>query len=493
MDFISTRGGSAVSAGTAILKGIADDGGLYVPSFFPTLTETDFDNMLDMGYPERAAFILSKYLTDYDPLKLLEYCQKAYSRFDGEPAPLIKAEEGAYIMELFHGPTLAFKDVALTLLPYLVTEARRMEGSDKKTLILVATSGDTGKAALEGFKDVEGTEIVVLYPSDGVSELQKLQMKTTSGANTHVIGVEGNFDDAQSAVKAIFADREAAKRFEDMGYALSSANSINFGRLAPQIVYYVSAYVDLMQSGEIDPCDSINFAVPTGNFGNVLAAYYAKKMGVPISRLIVASNKNDVLTDFFHNGRYDVNRRFYKTMSPSMDILISSNLERLLFEAGDKDPGFVKDIMERLKLYGIYNLDMDILYEKLPEFVGYSSDEQSTEDTIDGFFDMFDYVLDPHTAVAVNAYYNYISETGDLTKTVIAATASPYKFARDVLRCLSQKDEEDTFKAVKKLHAFTDLPIPKEIEELKFLPVLHDAVAAKEDIKEAIFAAVGNK
>lgn len=487
MDFISTRGGGAVSAGAAILKGIAEDGGLYVPSFFPELSKEELRNMVPMDYAERAACILGMYLTDYTEAELLEYARKAYARFDGEPAPVVGTDDDTYILELFHGPTLAFKDIALTLLPYLMTAARRKSGSNDKTLILVATSGDTGKAALEGFKDVEGTEIVVIYPSEGVSEMQKLQMQTSLGKNVHVIGIKGNFDDAQTAVKSIFKDPEAIRRLDKMGYAFSSANSINWGRLCPQIVYYFSAYLDLVAAGETLLGESVNFVVPTGNFGNILAGYYARRMGLPIAKLIVASNRNNVLTDFFTTGNYDVNRAFHKTMSPSMDILISSNLERLLFEIGGRDPEYVKSAMRDLEVYGSYTLDFDRMQAEIPEFVAYCSSEEETADAIDNFFDMFDYTLDPHTAVAVSAYYNYLTDTEDETETVILATASPFKFSSDVLRSLTRKEEKDPFRAAKKLASYTMEEIPEQIAALESLPVRHKLVIPKGVIKETVF------
>ncbi len=488
MDFISTRGNGAVSAATAILKGIAEDGGLYVPSFFPRLSQDDLINMESMDFAERSACILGMFLSDYSEAELLDYARKAYARFNSDVAPVVGIDETTYVMELFHGPTLAFKDVALTLLPHLMGAAHKKCNSDKKTLILVATSGDTGKAAIEGFKDVENTEIVVIYPSEGVSAMQKLQMQTSSGSNVHVLGIEGNFDDAQSAVKRIFNSAQAKAKFEEMGYALSSANSINWGRLVPQIVYYVSAYVDMLACEEIEEGEEINFVVPTGNFGDVLAGYYAKRMGIPIGKLIVASNVNDVLTEFFTSGRYDTNRPFHKTMSPSMDILISSNLERLLFEIFDRDASKVSALMESLKEDGEYEIDLETLFEKVPEFLAYSTDEQCTESTIDNFFENYDYLLDPHTAVAMDAYNNYLAETGDETKTVIVSTASPYKFAHDVYQAVSGNDEEDAFKAVKKLHSYTLTDIPKEIKELEYLEPIHTDVVSVDDIEKAIFA-----
>lgn len=488
MDFISTRGLGAVSAGTAILKGIAEDGGLYVPSFFPKLSKEDLRNMVAMDYAERAACIIGMFLSDYSEAELLDYARKAYARFDGEPAPVIGVDETTYIMELFHGPTLAFKDIALTLLPHLMGAAHKKCGSDKKTLILVATSGDTGKAAIEGFKNVDGTEIVVIYPSEGVSALQKLQMQTSNGNNVHVLGIKGNFDDAQSAVKRIFNSAEAKARFEKLGYALSSANSINWGRLVPQIVYYISAYVDMLGCDEIAEGEEINFVVPTGNFGDVLAGYYAKKMGLPVSKLIVASNINNVLTEFFTTGKYDTNRPFHKTMSPSMDILISSNLERLLFEIFDRDATKVRELMDSLKNDGEYSVDLDEIFDKVPEFLAYSSDEDGTEATIDNFFETYDYLLDPHTAVAVNSYNDYLTETGDQTKTVVVSTASPYKFAHDVYEAVSGKDEPEPFRAVKKLHSYTLTAIPKEISELETMDPIHTDVVEVKDIEKAIFA-----
>ena len=487
MEFISTRGGAAASAGSAILQGMAKDGGLFVPSSFPIITKEQMDEMLDWDYPRRAAFILKRFLSDYTEEELSEYCAAAYAKFDGDPAPVLKMDEATFLMELFHGPTRAFKDIALTLLPYLIRGARKKAGSDHKTLILVATSGDTGKAALEGFKDVEGTEIIVFYPSEGVSDMQKLQMQTSEGSNVHVVGIEGNFDDAQTAVKSIFKDPEAIRRLDKMGYAFSSANSINWGRLCPQIVYYFSAYLDLVAAGETLLGEPVNFVVPTGNFGNILAGYYARRMGLPIAKLIVASNRNNVLTDFFTTGNYDVNRAFHKTMSPSMDILISSNLERLLFEIGGRDPEYVKSAMRDLEVYGSYTLDFDRMQAEIPEFVAYCSSEEETADAIDNFFDMFDYTLDPHTAVAVSAYYNYLTDTEDETETVILATASPFKFSSDVLRSLTRKEEKDPFRAAKKLASYTMEEIPEQIAALESLPVRHKLVIPKGVIKETVF------
>jgi len=493
MDYISTRGANAVSSASAICSGIAKDGGLYVPSSFPNIEPAEIIKLADMDYYERSAYILSKFLTDFTEEELKEYCAKAYVKFDGDPAPVIQADDNTFILELWHGPTLAFKDIALTLLPHLLTASVKKTGGTHKTLVLVATSGDTGKAALEGFADVEDLEIMVFYPSEGVSDLQKLQMQTARGKNVCAIGIHGNFDDAQTAVKSIFKDPEANRVIGELGYKLSSANSINWGRLAPQIVYYISAYVDLVATEQIKNGDPVNFAVPTGNFGNILAAYYAGKMGLPIGKLIVASNSNNVLTDFFNTGKYDVNRAFFKTMSPSMDILISSNLERLLFEITGRDPEQMRYLMSELDTYGCYQIDRELIEEKLPQFLAYYSDEEDTEVSIGNFYDMYDYMLDPHTAVAVSGYYNYVTDTGDDTKTVIVSTASPFKFASDVLRNLAKRNESDPFKAVKKLSGYTGKEIPAQIAELQTLPVLHKLVIPRERIKDTVIDLLKNK
>ena len=491
MDFYSTRGEGPVSGARAIVNGIAKDGGLYVPSSFPKITADDLSDMVELEYYERAAYVMSLYLDEFDYEELKEYAKAAYAKFDGDPAPLVKVDEQTYLLELWHGPTLAFKDIALTMLPYLMTASKKKLGEKNDTLVLVATSGDTGKAALEGFKDVDGTEIAVLYPSQGVSDMQKKQMVTTEGKNVHVFGIEGNFDDAQRAVKRIFNSEEMQKKFSDLGYDLSSANSINFGRLLPQIVYYISSFVDLLANGLIGPTEEINFVVPSGNFGNVLAGYYAKRMGLPVKQLIVASNVNDVLTEFFSDGVYDANRDFYKTMSPSMDILVSSNLERLLYELGGRDPEYVKNLMKKLAEDGYYTVDEDELYDKLPEFIGYSASEEETSEAIDNFFDEYGYLLDPHTAVAVSAFFKYMTETYDnTTSSVIVSTANPYKFPQSVYEAVAHSKEESPEKAAKKLEFFTGAEIPDSIKELANKPVLHPDVLDQKDIDEALLASV---
>ncbi len=490
MEFYSTRGEGPVSGARAIVNGIAKDGGLYVPAEFPFIAREELEDLVGLDYYERAAYIIHKYLDEFSYEELKEYTEKAYSRFDEYPAPLTKVDEGTYIMELWHGPTYAFKDIALTLLPYLLTGSKKKEGDDKKTLILVATSGDTGKAALEGFKDVENTEIVVLYPSDGVSEMQKKQMTTTEGHNTHVIGIKGNFDDAQNAVKRIFASKEMNEKFAKAGYELSSANSINFGRLVPQIVYYFSAYLDLLSEGEIEPEEQINFVVPSGNFGNILAGYYAKRMGLPIKQLIVASNENNVLTEFFETGLYNARRKFHKTISPSMDILVSSNLERLVYEMLNRESDKVVSLMEELKKDGEYSVDEDTLYDVAPEFIGYWSSEEETKNVIGNVFDEYGYLLDPHTAVAVSAFFKFMNDAYDEASAVILSTANPYKFPQSVLEAVSEQKETDAFKAIKKLEMLTGAEIPEGIAELKNKPVLHDKVVEIKDIEDAVLSAV---
>lgn len=486
MDFYSTRGEGPVSGARAIINGIAGDGGLYVPADFPIISQEELEDMVGLDYPERAALIIGKYLDEFTQEELLSYTKKAYARFDGYPAPLTKVDEGTYIMELWHGPTFAFKDIALTLLPYLLTGSKKKESVDKKTLILVATSGDTGKAALEGFKDVEGTEIIVLYPEEGVSDMQKLQMKTTEGENTHVLGIKGNFDDAQTAVKKIFTSEEMKQKFAEKGYELSSANSINFGRLVPQIVYYFSAYLDLLAEGEIEPGEAIDFVVPSGNFGNILAGYYAKRMGLPVKQLVVASNRNNVLTEFFETGLYDTNRKFHKTISPSMDILVSSNLERLLYEMTGRNTDTVREMMDSLKKTGKYSVDEDLVYDAAPEFIGYCSTEEETKEVIYNVFDEYGYLLDPHTAVGVSAFFKFMNEFNDDAATVILSTANPYKFPQSVLEAAAATKEDDAFKAIKKLESFSAEDVPEGIKNLKGKPVRFEKVVEKDGIDQAV-------
>lgn len=469
MKFISTRGKSqAINAASAISKGLADDGGLFVPEIFPQVSSIELGNMLEMDYAERATTVLHKYLEEYDKAELLSACKSAYSKFEDEDgAPLVKIDDNLYIMELFHGPTLAFKDVALTLLPYLLRKGSDISGVKEQILILVATSGDTGKAALEGFKDANGIKIMVFYPSEGVSDMQKLQMCTQEGNNVNVVAVKGNFDDCQSSVKKIFSDKKICVELKEKGVVLSSANSINFGRLAPQITYYFSAYCDLVNSEEISMGDTVDFVVPTGNFGNILAGYYAKKMGLPVGKLICASNSNNVLTEFFADGTYDINREFFKTTSPSMDILISSNLERLIFELSGRDAILTANRMNELKDSGKYSVSVQEKKLLDEEFFANYCDEQECAQTISDIFEEYGYVLDPHTAVAMNVSESYKNFMKSNNPTVVLSTASPYKFAHDVLEAIDGKAPQDAFKSSYKLSELTAAEIPEQILALK--------------------------
>ena len=481
MILVSTRNNAQrLEASAATLAGISPEGGLYVPASFPYIeTLGDFTSL---SYPALCAKLLGLFYGDIKDLDALT--QAAYASFDDEKvAPLKKTADNEYVLELWHGPTLAFKDMALSVLPRLMTAA--MDGGPD-VLILVATSGDTGKAALEGFCDVPHTRIIVFYPDEGVSDMQRLQMVTQEGANTHVVAVRGNFDDAQNAVKAMFTDNTFAARVGEKGYSLSSANSINFGRLAPQIAYYFGAYAQLLKNGEIEKDERINFVVPTGNFGNILAAYYAKRMGLPINRLICASNKNYVLTDFFREGAYTLDRPFFKTMSPSMDILISSNLERLLFELTGRDEQAVNAMMSQLKEQGRYDIDGKAREALEAEFYADWCDEAETMACIKKTFEEKNYLLDTHTAVAMGVYEKY-KKSGDATKTVIVSTASPYKFPADVLSSLGVDTKGmDSFEMARHLSKLTSTPLQQQITALESKPVRHTAVKDKDALRDAV-------
>ena len=488
MRFISTRGNAEVScAAMAIAKGLADDGGLFVPEKFPQVGIDGIEKMLDMDYAERACFVLSNYLEEYDYESLLTACKNAYSKFeDSDAAPLVKIDDKTFIMELFHGPTLAFKDVALTLLPYLLRRGCDISGIKEDVLILVATSGDTGKAALEGFKDADGIKIMVFYPSEGVSDMQKLQMCTQEGSNVNVVAVKGNFDDCQTAVKKIFVSKEMASELLKNNVVLSSANSMNFGRLAPQITYYFSAYCDLVSSGEIAIGDKINFVVPTGNFGNILAGYYAKKMGLPVDKLVCASNDNNVLTEFFTDGTYDANREFFKTISPSMDILISSNLERLIFELSDRNFSVTEKRMAELKKIGKYSITKKEKEQLDKEFFAGYTDHDDCVATISDVFEEYGYVLDPHTSVAYDVAMSFKDFTENQNPIVVLSTASPYKFAHDVLKAISGIAPEDAFKSANKLSEETAAPIPTQIKELKEKEKRFNSVIERTAVAQAV-------
>ncbi|MCL2810685.1 MAG: threonine synthase [Clostridia bacterium] len=491
MPLISTRGGPAVTASQAILAGIATGGGLYVPSAFCPIDSNELRQMADWPYARRGARILQTFLDDYAPEEIGSAVEAAYGRFDvPEVAPVRKLDDdGTYVLELFHGPTLAFKDMALQLLPRLARLAMDKCGEERELFVLVATSGDTGKAALEGFADVPGTRCAVFYPSQGVSEAQRLQMVTQAGANTHVIAVRGNFDDAQTGVKRIFGDPVFVAGMDARGRALSSANSINFGRLAPQVAYYFSAYADLLATGSITPGQRVHFAVPTGNFGNILAAEYARRMGLPVGKLLCASNSNNVLADFIHTGVYDARRPFYQTISPSMDILVSSNLERLLFELCDRDEGRVVRWMLALKEGRPYDIGPERLGAMREVFAADWIDDQTTCDTIQRVWRDARYLMDPHTAVAARALMNYRERTGDRTPAVVVSTASPFKFGREVARALLGEtliQGMDDFACCDLLASSCNLAVPPSIAELPSLPVRHNTTIDAPGMAEAL-------
>lgn len=483
----STRGlENNVPASLAIIKGIAEDGGLFVPTAIPKLN-IDLDKLAKMNYKEIAYFILSKFLTDFTEEEL-KYCiEKAYdNKFDTEEiAPLKKVGE-EYFLELFHGPTLAFKDMALSILPYLLTTSVKKQNIDKEVVILTATSGDTGKAALEGFTNVPGTKIIVFFPEEGVSEVQKKQMVTHKGENTFVVGIKGNFDDAQSGVKKIFRDGEFNKGLEEKNYMFSSANSINIGRLVPQIVYYFYGYIKLYKMGEISKGEKINVTVPTGNFGNILAAYYAKQMGLPIEKLLCASNDNRVLYDFLNTGVYDKLRKFVTTISPSMDILISSNLERLLYSISGSNNSKIKELMNNLDSKGSYKIT-DIMRDNLKDFYGGFTSEIKTKEAIKEVYENHNYLMDTHTAVAYNVNKKYKEETKDTNRTLIVSTASPYKFTRSVMSSIDNKYEDYMdFSLIKDMSKLIGGKIPLAIENLESAEVVHNSICEKEDMKEKI-------
>lgn len=493
MQYQSTRDKNiSVSAAHAIVSGLAPDGGLFVPTHVPSVTLENIDMLKGMSYNERASFLLSLFLDDFSAEELKECVDLAYNKEKFETvniAPIYKLNKTTYFLELWHGPTSAFKDMALQLLPHLLTKSLQKCNINKECMILVATSGDTGKAALEGFKDVPGTRIFVFYPDRGVSEMQKLQMVTQEGNNVGVASVEGNFDDAQTGVKAIFGDKEYAKLLDANGFVLSSANSINWGRLVPQIVYYFSSYCDMLKSGEINLGDKLNFVVPTGNFGNILAGYYAKRMGLPVGKLICAANENNVLTDFIKTGTYDRNRKFFTTVSPSMDILISSNLERLLFDMVGGDTYNIKSWMNELSDSGKYTVP-PIVSQKIREvFWAGCCDDEATRQTIKDTESQYSYVIDTHTAVGKNVYEQYIEETGDTTKTVIASTASPFKFNQSVLIALdglASVAGKNEFELLEQLSQRSGMRIPKPLAQLKTKPVLLNVKCEKEQMRQMI-------
>lgn len=497
MFYTSTRDNNVkVTASKAITDGISRDGGLYIPVEIPTLSMDEIKALCGVGYKERAKKILGLYLSDFTEEEL-DYCvEGAYAdgKFSSKDiAPVVKLHDNVNILELFRGPTCAFKDMALQMLPYLLTVSAKKNLENKDIVILVATSGDTGKAALEGFKNVDGTKILIFYPDNGVSPMQKLQMTTQEGDNVGVCAIKGNFDDAQTGVKSIFTNKEILEKFEENNLVFSSANSINWGRLAPQIVYYVSAYCDMVNNGSVKFGEKINVVVPTGNFGNILAAYFAKEMGLPLNRLICASNANNVLTDFIENGTYDRNRDFYTTTSPSMDILISSNLERLLYMLCGRNSDTINGWFSELAENGKYTVSEDVK-EKIQEvFSAGCCDDDATKTVIGETYSQYNYLCDTHTAVAVNVCNAYMEKTGDKTPVIIASTASPFKFSKAVLSAVEKdgKDYEDEFSTVAALENISSLKAPEQLSALKGKEVRFTKVADKEDMAKVVFDMLG--
>ena len=489
MKFISTRdikGDSKVSSAFAIKQGLAPDGGLYVPEYIPQIDEEFVTSLLSKTYPEKAAEILSLFLDDFTKEELLEYSSAAYinNTFPEEVAPLAEVTSNLSVLELWHGPTAAFKDFALSIMPRLLTASLRKLGESRTALILVATSGDTGKAALEGYRDVDGIKIKVFYPVDGVSKVQKLQMATQTGNNVDVCAIRGNFDDAQTGVKKIFSDKEIAEELNSQGYFLSSANSINWGRLAPQIVYYFAAYCELLKNNKIKYGDIVDYCVPTGNFGNILAGFIAKKMGLPVGKLICASNTNNILTDFMNTGVYDRNRQFHTTISPSMDILISSNLERLLyFIAGS---GTVVNCMKSLADEGRYSVAEDILRRINDDFCGYYADETATTETIGNVYENHGYLCDPHTAVGMHCAELYMNSNNS-NNLVVLSTASPYKFASSVYTALTKCKAPEGSEALTALSDLTSTPISTPLAGLDKRTVRFDRVCDPEEMAADMF------
>ena len=471
MKYLSTRDRSVhMESAQAIEMGLSRDGGLLTPERIPQIDQTFLESLVGVRYQERAARVMGRYLTDYTEAELLTFAENAYGpeKFDTEAvAPVRTLDDATHCLELWHGPTSAFKDMALQMLPQLLSAALKKTGEDKTACILVATSGDTGKAAMEGFADVPQTKILVFYPKDGVSKVQEAQMVTQEGKNVGVCAVVGNFDDAQAGVKRIFSDEKMRQTLAERGYFLSSANSINWGRILPQVVYYISAYCDLVRDGKLNMGEKVNFCVPTGNFGDILAAYYAKRMGLPVGRLICASNRNDVLTDFLRTGIYDRNRPFHTTMSPSMDILVSSNLERLLFDLSGENDAEVRSYMESLTKEGRYEVSDSIKAALREQYWGGFCDEAGTADAIADFYHHKGYLIDTHTAVAAHVMEQYRAATGDRTPTVFVSTASPYKFCNHVLAAIGETPKGDGVELLDQLHSATGVPVPRRLAALK--------------------------
>ncbi|WP_195251801.1 threonine synthase [Romboutsia sp. 1001713B170207_170306_H8] len=485
MNYISTRSNTeTLSASQAIIKGLSDDGGLYVPSKFPDLRE-ELKNLSTLTYCELAFFILKNFLTDFTDEELSNCINSAYkNNFDTSEITPIKQIGNDYILELFHGPTLAFKDIALTLMPHLLKTSINKNNLDKEILVLTATSGDTGKAALEGFKDIDNVKIIVFFPENGVSPIQKLQMKTQEGKNVFVAGINGNFDDAQSAVKKIFSNDDFNKILNKNGFILSSANSINIGRLLPQVVYYFYSYFKLVNTKKIKLFDKVNFVVPTGNFGDILAGYYAKEMGLPVNKLICASNENNVLYDFFRTGEYNKNKELKLTTSPSMDILVSSNLERLLFESCNRDSRLISALFKSFSETGYYKIS-NLMRQNLNDFCGYYCTDEEVSETINHVFNKYNYLIDTHTSVAYCSLNKFKSNNSNKYKNIILSTASPFKFAKDVLNSINNNNLQD-FDVIDKLSILGKIDVPKPIADLRDKKIIHDNIYDKNELKLAI-------
>ena len=497
MQFISTRGEERVSGAQAIVQGIAKDGGLFVPAEFPTVTGEELERMLEMDYPERAALILSKYFDEYDHDELLARLEEAYSQFeDGDPAPLVKVENGMFMLELFHGPTCANKDLSIAVLPYLLQKGCEILGINENILLLTATSGDAGKAALECFRDLERVKVAVFYPDDGVSKMQKLQLGTQDGENLNVTAVRGSFDDCKAGVRKIFASEKCVNALREKGYLLSTAESLNFGVLAPQICYFFSAYLDLVSSEQIKLGDRVNFAMPAANFGNIIAAYYARRMGLPVGTLVCASNKNCALTDFLRRGTFDGKRSLHKTMSPSLDVLVPANLERLLFETSGRDALLTSERMTALSQTGKYSVRAEEIKELSQLiFAGFTS-EDDTVDCMYEFFTEYGYPMDTHTGVAMNVALKYEEKTEDDINAerrpmVVVAAASPYKFPQDVLYALTGNDVKDSFKGVKRINLLTAMKVPECLKAIRYKPPRFKTVISADKMLQEIVSFIG--
>ena len=493
MNYRSTRDTNlSLTAAETIAQGLSHEGGLFVPESVPQISAGFLTQLRSMNYAERSAAVMKLFLSDFTADELADYTKAAYANFYTEnAAPVNRLDENTSFMELWHGPTCAFKDIALQILPYLLTASLRKTNESKKVCILVATSGDTGKAALEGFKDVKDTAILVFYPRDGVSDVQKLQMQSQHGDNVSVCGVEGNFDDAQTGVKQIFSDPVFAEKLAEKGWFLSSANSINWGRLLPQIVYYISAYCDLLNEGKIKSGEEISFCVPTGNFGDILAGFYAKQMGLPVKRLICASNSNDVLTEFFHTGTYNRNRPFFTTVSPSMDILISSNLERLLFEMSGKDAAYITSLMDALKKDGQYTVTPEIREKLNALFWAGCCDEEGTKANIGSVWADHHYLMDTHTSVADSVLNQYREQENAQEQVVVVSTASPFKFCSAVLEGLDHPGAGDGLAEIAELESFTGVPAPAPLAALRNAKVRFSGCVEKEQMEKVVSQFLG--